>query len=305
MQRNVIALGFFDGVHLGHGALLRRVRARADEGGLRAMALSFENHPLEFITGEQVPLLNSKAERERLMRELYGMDEVCFLPFDRAMMELPWERFLDDVLIGQFNAARLACGHDYRFGFRGEGTPEKLRAACEARGIGCDVIERVERAGVTVSSTHIRELIAAGDVAQAREFLGHPFSLCGSVSHGAGLGRTMGTPTANLAVEPGILLPARGVYISMAHTHEGAFPAVTNIGLRPTVNGESLTVESWLPDFSGDLYGRELRLELWEYLRPERKFGTLSALSAEIKYNASAATAYFAARADAESEEKI
>lgn len=303
MQR-VIALGFFDGVHLGHAGLLRTVRARAIDMGLCAAALTFDRHPMALVTGQSVPLINPRSERERLLREVFGMDEVRFLPFDRAMMECPWERFLNEVLLGELEAACLVCGHDYRFGFRGEGTAEKLRAACELRGIGCEVIPPIELDGITVSSTYIRQLIAAGDVARARRFLGHPASICGTVIHGSGIGRTMGTPTANLAVEPDILLPRRGVYISMAHTSAGDFPAVTNIGLSPTVDGQSVRVESWLPEFSGDLYGQTLRVDLWEYLRPERKFDNLSALEAEIKSNASEAAAYFARRADAESEEK-
>lgn len=228
---------------------------------------------------------------------------MCFLPFDRAMMALPWQRFFEEILVARLGAVHLVCGHDYRFGYRGEGTPEKLRAACLARGVGCEVIGRVTLDGQTVSSTLIRALIAEGDVARARRYLGHPVSLCGVVTHGDGIGRTMGTPTANICPEPGIVLPRRGVYIAMAHITQGAYPAVTNIGRRPTVDGEQLRVESWLPDFAGDLYGQTLRLELWEYLRPERKFSTLSALEAEIKQNAEAARFYFAGHADAESEE--
>lgn len=304
MQRKVIALGFFDGVHLGHGALLRRVRALADARGLTAMALSFDVHPLERITGSPVLLLTSVQERERLMREQYGMDEVRFLPFDRHMLELPWERFLDEVLIGRENAAYVVCGYDYRFGFRGEGTPERLRAACAVRGIGCEVVDRVEVCAQTVSSTAIRAQIAAGAVARARQFLGHPYSVTGTVVHGNALGRTMGFPTANVCAEPAVLLPGRGVYITRAHIPAGVFSSVTNIGVRPTVGGDRVTVESWLADFSGDLYGQPIRLEFWEFLRPEQKFDDLSALSAQIKENASAARSYFAAPADAESEEQ-
>ena len=302
MQR-VIALGFFDGVHLGHAGLLRTVRARADELGLCAAALTFDRHPMALVTGQPVPLINPRSERERLLREVFGMDEVRFLPFDRTMMECPWERFLDEVLLGELEAACLVCGHDYRFGFRGEGTAEKLRAACELRGIGCEVIPPIQIDGVTVSSTLIRQFIRDGDMARARRFLGHPASICGTVIHGSGLGRTLGTPTANIVPEPDILLPRQGVYITMAHTAAGAFSAVTDLGSRPTVDGDSVRAESWLPDFAGDLYGQAIRLDLWEYLRPERKFDSLSALEAEIKSNASEAVAYFARRADAESEE--
>lgn len=299
----VIALGFFDGVHLGHGGLLRRTRACADALGCNAMALSFDRHPMECVLGTRIPLICSSDERERLMRQQYHMDEVRFLPFDRAMMALPWEAFLDEILIKELGAVHLVCGHDYRFGSRGEGTAQGLREACASRGIGCDIIDPIRIEGITVSSTQIRDWISEGNVAKARQFLGHPVTLCGTVTHGHAIGRTLGTPTANLRLSPEVLLPKQGVYITMAHTPVGDYPAVTNIGSRPTLNGAGVTVEAWLLDFEGSLYDRPLRLELWEYLRPERKFDSPSALAAEIKNNAIAARAYFAGRAEPESEE--
>lgn len=303
-QPTVVALGFFDGVHLGHAALLRRARERADALGIPAVAMTFDIHPDELIRGVCVPLLHSREDRARHLKR-HGMDEVVFLPFDRAMMQMPWERFLEDHLIGNLRAAHLVCGYDYRFGYRGEGTTEKLQKACEIRGLGCDVIEKVEVDGETVSATCIRQLIAEGNVAKARQFLGYAPSLCGEVIHGIGLGRTLGTPTANLRISPEILLPKKGVYVSMAHISQGSFRAVTNIGCRPTVNGDRLSVESWLLDYSGDLYGQDIRLSLYEFLRPEQRFDTLSDLKAEILKNARQTRDYFATHPDLEAEEQI
>ena len=154
----VIALGFFDGVHIGHGALLRRTRERATELGLRAAAMSFDSHPDTLVSGVPVPLINSMDDRAALMRRLYGIDDVIFAHFDRAMMEMPWEDFLGDFLVRQHGAAHLVCGHDFRFGYRGQGTPERLREYCAAHGLGCDVIPEVLLDGRTVSSTYIRTL---------------------------------------------------------------------------------------------------------------------------------------------------
>ena len=292
-----IALGFFDGVHLGHAALLRQTRALADARGLRALALSFDVHP-QTALGHPTPLLSTPAMREALLREEFGMDAVEFLHF-AALMRMPWRQFFEDVLLGQYRARKLVCGYDYRFGAGGEGTAEALAALCAERGIGCEIVPPVKLDGQVVSSTYIRKLISQGEVAEAARFLGRPYRLVGTVIHGSGLGRTMGVPTANLA-SGDLLLPGRGVYITRAHVGETAWSAVTNVGTKPTLDGEGLSVESWLPDYGGDLYGKTVALDFCQYLRPERKFASVEALRAEIVNNAEQARAYFAARAESE-----
>ena len=281
-------------------ALLETVRRRADEAGLRAVALSFDVHPDTLVRGEQVQLLSTTARRERILRTEGRMDEVRFLHFDSAFMNMPWQTYLDEVLIRQFGAARVVCGYDYRFGARGEGTAEKLAEACELRGLGCDVVGKVTLDGITVSSTYIRALLAAGDAARAARFLGRPYCLSGRVVHGDALGRTLGTPTANVAPAPELLLPKRGVYAARARCAAGEFTAVVNVGVRPTVNGGDVRVEAWLPDFAGNLYGQEIELDFYAYLRPERKFDSVDALRDEIIQNADQARAYFDSRAERE-----
>ena len=196
----VLALGFFDGVHIGHGALLRRTRQAADRLGAAACAVSFDAHPMQVVTGRQVPLLSTPVERQLLMQRLYGMDELIVTHFDEAVRNQIWQDFLQDYLIGTLHACHLVCGFDYRFGFRGEGTPEKLAQACRELGVGCDVIGAVHLHGQEVSSTRIRALLTQGDAAAAAELLGHPHLICGRASSGV------------LAIESGILVPAEGVY---------------------------------------------------------------------------------------------
>ena len=296
-MQTAIALGFFDGVHLGHAALLRRTRALADAQSLCALALSFDVHP-QTALGRPTPLLSTPAMRERLLRDTFGMDAVEFLHF-AALMRMPWRQFFEEVLLGRYHARQLVCGYDYRFGAGGEGTAQKLAEICRERGVGCEIVPPVTLDGTVVSSTHIRKLIARGEVEEAARFLGRPYRLTGTVVHGSGLGRTMGTPTANL--DPGeLLLPGRGVYITLARVGKTACPAVTNVGVKPTVGGEELSVESWLPDYDGDLYGRELALDFCRFLRPERRFDAVEALRAEIVNNAEQARAFFAARAESE-----
>lgn len=293
VQRRVIALGFFDGVHLGHGGLLRRTRQAADALGLPAAALTFDVHPDTLVRGATVPLLSTPDDRAALMQRLYGIDEVLTLHFDRETMVQPWENFVEETLVGRFHAAHVVCGHDYRFGARGLGTPQRLQSACAARSLGFDCIPEIRIDGQTVSSTRIRDLLARGEMTQAVRFLGHPHLLRGTVVGGRRIGRTIGIPTANLEMPPELLLPARGVYAARAYFDGQERLAVVNIGLRPTVGGETVTVEPWLLDFDGNLYGHTLCLALYEFLRPEQKFPTLTALKTEIEHNAAQTREFF------------
>ncbi len=292
-DKTVIALGFFDGVHLGHGALLRKTTARAAALGVRSAAFTFDRSPKEFVTGTRVPLLTDVEERCALMRSVYGVDRVIVAPFDRAMMTMPWEDFLGALLVGQHGAVHLVAGHDFRFGHRNEGTPERLRAWCAAHGVGCDVIPAVTLHGVTVSSTHIRALIEAGDMAEAAAFLGRPYALSGTVRHGKHLGTEALFPTVNLIPDAQRVLPRFGVYAVRVRLPDGSTcPGVTNVGIRPTItDDDSVTVETNLIGFSGDLYGAPLRIELLRYLRPEHRFATMAELHAQIAKDIAQASA--------------
>lgn len=286
MNACVLALGFFDGVHLGHGGLLRRTAQLAHELGLPAVALTMDTHPDTLVRGEAMPLINTPDDRAWLMRSLYGIDEVRTLHFDRTTMAQPWQDFIRSTLRGQHRAAYVVCGHDYRFGACGEGNAKKLAEECAHLHMGCDCIPEIRLDGKTVSSTLIRQLLLDGEMEQAVRFLGHPHILSGTVVSGRRLGRTLGIPTANLPLPEGILPPRFGVYAARACFDGQTHSAVVNIGVRPTVEGHHVTVEPWILDFEGDLYGHGLRLELTHFLRPERRFDSLEALRAEILRNA-------------------
>ena len=224
-----------------------------------------------------------------------SVDEVLLLHFDRETMHMPWREFLDGVC-AEYNAAGFVVGYDFRFGDRGAGDPQKLAALCRAQGVGCDCIPEICVDGQTVSSTRIRALLARGDMAQAVRLLGHPHILTGTVVSGRRLGRTIGIPTANLALPEGLLVPRFGVYAAKACFDGRALPAVVNIGTRPTVGGSGVTVEPWILDYDGDLYGKPLRLEFYEFLRPEQKFQSVDELKARILHDADTTRAYFAAQ---------
>lgn len=282
-KKTIYALGFFDGVHLGHQALLRACRHLAQAQGCLAGVLTFSSHPEALISGDAPAFLSATQDRQRLL-ERYGIDTVVFLPFDEKLMATSWETFLEDLVSD--GAAGFVCGSDFRFGAGGDGNAEKLAAFCENRNLPCAVVPQQLLEGVRVSSTYIRSLLEAGDAERATKFLGHPHMLSGKVVPGRGLGRTMGIPTANLQIPETVLLPKSGVYACLAEIAGKTYPAVTNIGTRPTVSGHHVTVETWVLDFAGDLYGQTLTLLFYAFLRPEQKFDSLDALQAEIQKNA-------------------
>lgn len=290
-KKTIFALGFFDGVHLGHQALLKACRELARELSCQAGVVTFLGHPDELVSHKRTPLINTPSDRQRLLKH-YGMERIVELPFDEALMHMPWQDFYQ-MLRREYGAAGLVCGEDFRFGNRGQGNAELLQKICAAEGIPCAVIPQQTHNGVAVSSTYIRALLERGDLEQAEAFLGHRHIFTGTVVKGQQLGRRLGTPTANLSLPEALLCLPFGVYICKAKGEKIDCPAVTNIGKRPTVGGETVTVEPWLLDHEGDLYGRELTLEFYRYLRPERKFPSLAELQAEILKNGEQTRKFF------------
>lgn len=263
----------------------------ADSLGCQAGVFTFLGHPDSLVTGVNVGLINTPADRLRLLKK-YGMNTVVELPFDRELMTMPYHTFFR-MLVDTYHAAGVICGENFRFGSRGEGNADRLRDACQREGIGCTVVPELKKNGIVISSTHIRTLLEQGDVETAEGFLGHPHLLTGTVVSGRHLGRTIGIPTANLTLPPELLTPKFGVYICRAAVENKRYPAVTNVGMRPTVGGHHVTVEPWLLDFDGDLYGKELTLEFCRFLRPEHKYPSLEQLKAQIQKDGLEARKFF------------
>ena len=285
MNKTIYALGFFDGVHIGHGALLRACCAMAQRYGCSAGVVTFDTHPEALVKGAAPALINSPADRERLLRQNFPIQQVVTLPFDDSLRSMPWRSFLD-MLVQDYGGAGFVCGEDFRFGYRGQGNAQMLRSYCGERGMPFEEIPEQLLEGIRVSSTYIRRQIETGDMATAVRFLGHPHILTGTVVPGKQLGRKLGIPTANLHLPQGLVVPKFGVYACRVKLDGVYYPAVTNIGTRPTVSGSGITVEPWILDYSGDLYNREITLEFFRFLRPEEKFPTLDALKQEIQKNA-------------------
>ena len=295
-MKTVIALGFFDGVHRGHGELLKKTVQRAQELGAVPAVFTFDRPPKEVVTGKPVFLINSAQERQEIIGRIYGIEQVILAPFDQAMMTMSWQDFITELLVKQYGAIHLVAGHDYHFGHKNQGDPAKLQAKCQELGIGCDIIPKVEHDGITVSSTYIRTLVESGDVERAAEFLGHRHCLSQTVGHGYRIGRTIGIPTINFTVPTHVLVPKKGVYITRVHLPDGrSFAGVTNIGTRPTVSdSDAVSVETFLLDFCEDLYEQRIRLDFCRRLRLEQKFDSLAELKNQIEQDIAVTRAYFA-----------
>lgn len=282
-EQTIYALGFFDGVHLGHRALLKACRELADLQGCKAGAVTFASHPQAVLSGDAPPLINTNGDKTDLLC-FYGMDAVLELPFDKTIQTTHWSTFLQQLIAG--GAAGFVCGSDFRFGAGGLGTAKKLAAFCQKRKLPCEIVPQQELEGIRVSSTHIRALLEQGDMAGAARFLGHPHILTGTVEKGKQIGRTIGFPTANISYPAGLVELKKGVYACKVWADGKAYDAVTNIGTRPTVSGKGVNAETFLLDFHGELYGKTIKIAFYQFLRPEEKFSTLEELQREIQKNA-------------------
>lgn len=283
MENKIYALGFFDGVHLGHQALLAECRRLAAQQNCRTAAITFDRHPKSLLLSAPPPLLGTVEDRLRWLSH-FGMEEVNILPVCEEVMSTDWVDFLDGLV--KKGAVGFVCGDDFRFGAKGQGNGELLLRYCQERRLVCHILPEQILDGARISSTRIRAALEQGHPEQANRLLGHPHSLTATVVAGQALGRTIGVPTANLLLPEGIVCPALGVYACKALVDGQSYSAVANVGTRPTVGGHGITVEPWLLDFQGNLYGKSLTLEFHAFLRPEKKFADLHLLQQEILKNA-------------------
>mgnify|MGYP002549469487 FL=1 len=292
-KQKVMALGFFDGIHVGHAALINKIKQRAEETGAEPAVLTFDVHPDNLVFKKTVPLINSAEDRENILSRCFGIDDVVVIHFNQRVMHMDWQDFIDE-LIDEMNLRWIVVGHDFCFGYKGLGTAEKLKAYCAERGVGCDIITAVCRDGVVVSSTLIRQLIETGEMEKANEYLGHPHTLTDVIRTGYHLGTKMGTPTINMSFPQGVIIPRHGVYAAKAYIDGQEYMSVTNVGIRPTVSDSgNVNVESFLLDFCGNLYGHRARIDFYKFLRPERKFDDVNELAAQIKSDAQTTREYF------------
>ncbi|HBK65389.1 MAG TPA: bifunctional riboflavin kinase/FAD synthetase [Cyanobacteria bacterium UBA11159] len=325
-----VALGNFDGIHLGHEQVIKPILREsrgsiALEGQKRLSQLeassfqetlltpkgtesdriyatmaTFYPHPREFFSGEALKLLTPRAEKVQQLSVL-GVEQLVLLPFDRELASLSPEQFVEKILVQELKATRVSVGVDFRFGNQRAGNSSELKAIASGFGIDVTIVPLFMDRGERVSSSLIRESLQEGDIDKANRLLGRAYSLTGVVVQGQQLGRKIGFPTANLQLPPDKFLPRHGVYCvrvttpslpSLLSEHLG----VMNIGIRPTVNGTSLTVEVHVLDWSGDLYGQTLTVKIEKFLRGETKFPSLDALKSQIQGDCTAARLFFGSR---------
>lgn len=281
-RNTVLAIGVFDGVHVGHQHILDRLKDAASQEGMLSGVLTFINHPRTVITqGVCVKLITSVEDKLALL-ENAGVDIVLPLTFDVGLSHLRAHEFVE-LLQGRLNMAGLVMGHNFVMGYQREGTPETLAAIGREKGFSTTVVDAVSIDGERVSSTAIREAVSAGDMKKASRFLGRPFALQGRVVTGNARGRTLGFPTANLDIHTDRLIPRDGIYATWADVDGKRYMAATNVGVRPTFDeGGRIIVEVFILDFSGDLYGSEITVEFVQRLRDELRFETVDALVTQI-----------------------
>ncbi len=291
----VLSIGNFDGVHIGHRAVLTHVVERARSLQRPALAMTFDPHPVALLRPALAPRLVTTLEQRLQLIASTGIETALVVPFTHKLARMPAERFVREVLVGRLQVREVYIGRNFRFGADRGGDVELLRSMGEGLGFVADSSPIVEAAGGVVSSTRVREAVAEGRVGEASRLLGRAVFIDGTVLEGKRLGRTLGFPTLNIEVE-NQLGPGHGVYVTATYlpSFERVFPSVTNVGVRPTVYHDSMpTVESHLLDFMADVYRERARVFFIERLRAERAFASTTQLTAQIQRDVAAARSYF------------
>ena len=290
--RTVLSVGNFDGLHLGHQKILRLVLARARASAQLSAVVTFDPHPLRVLRPEQPPRMIQTLTQRLEGFDQIGLDAALVLRFDRALSLLSPEEFIQRILIDRLHVAAILVGANFRFGHRGAGDVRLLAHFGKQHGFDVEIVSPVEVAGRVVSSTAIRNAIAEGNVAEALSLLGRPFSLTGEIRPGVGRGRTILFPTLNLVPEQE-LLPKHGVYATESVIGASVHRSVTNVGTRPTFDGQGVTVESYLLGFNEQLTGGPMEVRFHARLREEQKFSGPDQLRAQIARDVAAAQEYF------------
>ncbi|MCC5792849.1 MAG: bifunctional riboflavin kinase/FAD synthetase [Legionellaceae bacterium] len=299
-----LTIGNFDGMHLGHQAMLTQLKAQAAARKLPVAVVLFEPQPAEFFQADKAPArLFSLRQKLEALRDC-GVDYVFCLKFDPVLATMPATEFINEVLFARLKAQYLLVGQDFRFGHQRQGDYRLLAEQSEKAGVSLDSFADYAHSGLRVSSSRIRQALQQGDFSQVNTWLGRPYRLCGRVLHGAKLAREWGIPTANIAVRHQ-QLPLRGVFqVKVLRENGSCHPGVANLGTRPTVDGSKAFLETHLLNFSSSLYGERLQIEFLHKERDEIKFPSVDALFAQIRCDLESSYAFFAASPLLINEEK-
>ena len=279
---SVVCLGNFDGLHIGHRMLIKRGIEKAKALGLCCAVLSFDVHPAVFLKNKSPELLISREEKEKALEDM-GVDLFVLSDFSK-IKDFSCEDFVQKILIETLRAKEVICGFNYSFGKKAMGSAKTLKELLRPHGAGIEIVPEIEYCGGKVSSTVIRELLKKGDCRLAAKLLGGGFCIDSPVTEGKKLGRTLGFPTANQELHPHRLKPKKGVYLSTVTFEGKSYPAISNLGERPTVENDGrYNCESFIIGFSGDLYGKKIQTRLWDFIREEKKFSSKEELTQQIE----------------------
>lgn len=278
-----VALGKFDGLHRGHRTLIEQLSLAKSQRGLLCVVFAFVKSPKETLEGEDMKYILTTAEK-RLFMEQNGVDILVECPIKKEILSMEPEDFIEKILKDKLNVKEIICGSDFRFGHNRRGNVEFLREHEHIYNYRTIIVDKLKYDERDISSTYIREEIAKGNISLVNELLGYPYTVMGVVRHGKQLGRTIGFPTVNIVSEADKMLPPNGVYLTVAVIDGKEYPAITNIGTRPTVdNSGNTTIETHLFDVSIDMYGRPLELRFLRFIRPEKKFENIDKLKEAIR----------------------
>ena len=277
----VVALGCFDGVHLGHASVISAAKEKANALGIPLCVWSFAEPPKRFYNPNSTPLLTDSETKRRLIKEL-GVDIYISISFDEKIAAITPEEFFDVILLNNLRAACVVCGFNFTFGKGGKGNKHTLENLCKSKNIEFISVPSVCVDGAGVSSSRIRSCLSEGDVRSVAALLGRPYSINSEVIDGKHLGRALGFPTINQKVKNGMCIPRNGVYLARVHFDGLSYYAITNIGAQPTVGGNDVISESHIFDFSGDIYGKEVTVEFLKFIRPVKKFSSLDELKNQV-----------------------
>jgi riboflavin kinase/FMN adenylyltransferase len=290
-RRFAVTIGAFDGIHLGHQALFKHLREQAAQHQASTLAITFDPDPAEVVSPNPPPYLSDLEQKIRLIGD-QGIAELCIVHFDEQVKNMSAEQFMDQ-LVENATVAELVIGHDFAMGHDRQGTRTVLQAYAGAHGFDFSVAEAFMVDGQPVSASRIRETLAQGEVDRAARLLGRPHCISGTVVEGDKRGRQIGFPTANLLLKQRWAIPADGVYVAWTDVGGEKRQSVVNVGLRPTFNTDQRTIESYILDFSGDIYGQPMAIEFLHRLRPEQKFSGIDAIREAIGRDVEAGRAYF------------
>ncbi|HZH93594.1 MAG TPA: bifunctional riboflavin kinase/FAD synthetase [Tissierellaceae bacterium] len=277
-----LALGNFDGVHIGHQKLIRSMIETANESGFQPSMMIFENHTKSFVFKNGPRLISSNDQKNRFLEKL-GVKTLYTMVFDDEIMTLSPEEFVTSILYEKLNCRAITVGPDYRFGYKAQGNVDQLISLSRELGIKTDIIQPVYHNDILVSSTRVREHLTDGEILEANTLLGRPFSVIGEVIHGKGLGKKLGVPTANIRPMDKYVIPKKGIYMTYTVIDGKTYPSATNIGVNPTFDEVDLKIENHIIGFDDEIYGKQIEIFFLEYIRPEKKFDSVEDLKSRMK----------------------